>query len=237
MAFDLGTLIRAAALGGSAYKQAERDTEDRARAQRREDEQEARQRAQDERDAAEAILRQKALRIANERNSRPPEIPPAFTGTVNGIDLRGKSLEDIIQQAAKIRANMPDPDRRTDDRLPHEIELDDLRRREAELRLSGAEREAAEPSEAEARRTAQAADARAALAVTPEETTIGWPNLPGRWDNRPGERTPDAQRTLADLEARNRIRLELVVQGMDPKDIEAEVERRMGRYVPLADQF
>ena len=31
MAFDLGTLIRAAALGGGAYQQAQRDQEDRTR--------------------------------------------------------------------------------------------------------------------------------------------------------------------------------------------------------------
>ena len=37
MAFDLGTLIRAAALGGNVYQQTVRDNEDRTRQQRQED--------------------------------------------------------------------------------------------------------------------------------------------------------------------------------------------------------
>ena len=150
MAFDLGTLIRAAALGGGAYQQAQRDQEDRTRQQQQEDAETERRKAADARAAAaeqrdkdEWILRQEGIRLDNERRRQTPapEIPKPYRMNFRGVTNDYGSMDELLKDQARLAASMPDPDAPRDTRLPHEIEMDELRRRELEARASGAERD------------------------------------------------------------------------------------------------
>ena len=145
MAFDLGTLIRAAAMGGTAYQRAQRDQEDRTRQQRQEDAEterrkkaDARAAAQEERDAITEALRQDALR-QDIKNYRPPAIPKPYRGTVNGATGEFGTSKELAEFMAEMNA-LPNPATR-DTRRPDEVEMDALRRRELEARLAGAERD------------------------------------------------------------------------------------------------
>ena len=113
MAFDLGTLIRAAAMSGTAYQQAQRDQEDRTRQQRAQDVAAERQRkaderaaAQEERDAITEALRQDALR-QDIKNYRPPAVPPKYRASVNGISGDFMTPEEAMAFGADVRANTP----------------------------------------------------------------------------------------------------------------------------------
>lgn len=221
MAFDLGTLIRAAALGGSAYQQSRRDEEDRTRQQQREDDETARRKKDDERqatkdeqDAAEAILRQEALRIANKRNQTPPPVPPRYRANVEGVTYEGDDIGEIIGTAGKIRANTP-PDSPSPQRpkTPAEIEEEELRLRILRANASGAERdneiEVAQPT----------ADARLGAGVL--TGTVG------------GAR-PDPNDPMRDLDMRAIIERNALIQhlihneGLTPQEAEREARRRLG---------
>ncbi len=145
MAFDLGTLIRSAALGAGAYQQAQRQEQDRTRQQQMEDEERARRKAadardiaRDERDEQEWLIRQEGLKLGLERSrTTPPEIPRPYRATYNGAAGEFETPEEAAKFVMQMRGLLPDPDERT----PADIEMDELRRRELAARVAGAERE------------------------------------------------------------------------------------------------
>ena len=219
MAFDIGTLIRAAAMGGGAYQQAQRDQEDRTRQQRHENEQrdrqlkaDARAVAQEERDAITEALRQEGLRLDNKRLQTPPPVPPRFRANVEGVTYEGDDIAEILKTGAGIRANTP-PERPRSEapRTPAEIEEEELRLRILRANASGAERDS------DIEESQPTAEARLAAGVLTGLT---------------GATRPDPDDPMKDLDMRAIIDRNADLQslihdyGLTPQQAESELRRR-----------
>ena len=223
MAFDLGTLIRAAAMGGTAYQQAQRDQEDRTRQQKEHDRQVKRQKAadaraakQEERESLESVIRLKALQEGRARSNR--ELVNPFRLNFRGVQRDYNSMEELLADQARLASSIPDPNERdgppdapTTRNGPNGglIEWDPALRSWRPSTVQGG------------------GDMGEVLRASGASGT----SMSGRLTNTMNEGLNDEVQAYDNMRRaeRNEILRDLIVAGMPPEEAEVEATRRLGR--------
>lgn len=233
MSFDLGAMIRSAALSGAGYFEGDTARQERERQQRIEDERLERERRQAELAEQEQLIRLSALSKAN--NAPPPL--PEFRVNVDGVS--GTFTDEEAARGFRDRNRIPREPQQGSVRVNRggiSREFPDTPEgREAAMRwrdqVEGADEGIGAGGKSQAQRT-RADIVRAGLAAAEENRDK--PSIRGfdfMGPQAPIRAEPD-ETTAAMLEmirAENDIRRELRQQGIaDPEVIEAEVRRRLG---------
>lgn len=234
MPFDIGEAIRAIALGGSGFLEGRRQRGEDARRQRLEDEEEKRRRIREKRDAELHALR--ALALKRELNA--PKAQPTFRFSGGGVSGEAMSMEEA--QAAAALLNPPDPPeqgtiRVTVDGITREFP-DTPEGEEAARQFRQRNRD--DDGGLTGRGTSRTGElARQGLAAAEENPSsmaassiLGIPNPFGPKQRIRREPDEDTQLLIDDITRRNKVRMEVIADGItDPDEVEAEVDRRMGR--------